>query len=212
MHPNDEHLLVVRTVEDPDPPALGKPGCRAPKKVMLEFLGARLFEAEDLTAFRIDSGHDVPDRAVLAGPVHPLEDQQQRVPVGRVVEALERAQLGDVVSQELPIALLRRGDGVDTRRPLVEVDLVSGRDPEVLRSDWHPVSFGQVGRGLGQLLMHRVYLRGPPTAPSPSPERLERPRAPALHTGRGLAQRAAASQWARARPGRRPSRRPRARA
>ena len=149
MHPNDEHLLVVRTVEDPDPPALGKPGCRAPQKVVLELLDARLLEAEDLTAFRIDSGHDVTDRAVLAGPVHPLKDQQQCIPVGRVVEALERAQLGDVVSQELPIALLRRGDGVDARRPLVEVDLVSGRDPEVFRSDWHPVSFGQVGRGLG---------------------------------------------------------------
>ena len=48
MHTDDEHLLVVRTVEDPDPPALWKPGCRAPEKVMLEFLGARLFEAEDL--------------------------------------------------------------------------------------------------------------------------------------------------------------------
>ena len=147
MDPNDEHLLVVGTVEDPDPPALGKPGCRAPEKVVLELLGARLLEAEDLTALRIDPGHDVPDRTVLAGRVHPLEDQQERISVGRVVEALERAQLGDVFSQQFPIVLVRRGGGVDARRPLVEVDLVSGSDPEVVRVDLHLDPFGTVRPG-----------------------------------------------------------------
>jgi hypothetical protein len=43
MHANDEHLLVVGTIEDADPPAFRKPARCAPEKIMLQFLGARLF-------------------------------------------------------------------------------------------------------------------------------------------------------------------------
>src|ERR1035441_10932424 len=63
MHSNDQHFLVIGTVEDADPAALGKAACRAPEKVMFEFFGARLFGAENFAAFRIDAGHDVPDGA-----------------------------------------------------------------------------------------------------------------------------------------------------
>ena len=76
MHANDEDLLVVGTIEDADPPAFRQTAGRAPQKIVLQFLGARLFETEHLAALRIDPGHDVPDGAVLAGRVHPLEDQQ----------------------------------------------------------------------------------------------------------------------------------------
>ena len=79
MHSNDQHFLVIGTVEDADPAALGKAACRAPEKIMLQLFGAGLFEAEDLAALRIDAGHDVPDGAVFAGAVHALEDQQQRI-------------------------------------------------------------------------------------------------------------------------------------
>jgi hypothetical protein len=34
---------------------------------MFQLFGARLFETVNLAAFGIDSGHDVPDGAVLAG-------------------------------------------------------------------------------------------------------------------------------------------------
>jgi hypothetical protein len=34
---------------------------------MLQLFGARLFETENIAAFGIDSRHDVPDGAVLAG-------------------------------------------------------------------------------------------------------------------------------------------------
>ena len=99
MHPNDQHFLVIGTIEDADPPAFGKPARRAPEKIMLQFFGARLFEAENLAALRIDAGHDVPDGAVLAGGVHRLKNQQQRIAVGRVVKALQRAQLLNVFSR-----------------------------------------------------------------------------------------------------------------
>jgi hypothetical protein len=58
---------------------------------MFQLLGAWLFETEDLTTFRIDSGHDMTDRAVLARSVHALKDQQQRIVVGGVMKLLQRA-------------------------------------------------------------------------------------------------------------------------
>jgi len=60
---------------------------------MLQLFGARLFETENIAAFGIDSRHDVPDGAVLAGSVQGLKNQQQGIAVGRVVELLQRAQL-----------------------------------------------------------------------------------------------------------------------
>ena len=132
MHPDDQHLLVVGAVEDPDPPAFGKPARRAPEKVVLQLLGGRLLEAEDLAALRIDPRHDVADGAILAGRVHPLQDQQQGIAVGRVVQALQGVQCLDVCAQELLILLLRPIDRLHARRPFLEVDLVSGPYPEVL--------------------------------------------------------------------------------
>ena len=43
MHPNDENLLIVGTIEGGDPSAFGKPVRRAPEKIMFQFLGAWLF-------------------------------------------------------------------------------------------------------------------------------------------------------------------------
>lgn len=41
---------------------------------MFEFFGTRLPEAEHLATFRIDSGHDMPDGAILPGVIHSLKD------------------------------------------------------------------------------------------------------------------------------------------
>ena len=94
---------------------------------MFQFFGARLFETENLAAFRIDSGHDVPDGAVLAGSVQCLKNQQQRITVGRVVKLLQRAQLFNVFFQEFLILFLRLAKGLYQRRPFLEIDLFSGR-------------------------------------------------------------------------------------
>ena len=93
---------------------------------MFQLLGARLFETGNLAAFRIDPGHDVPDGAVLAGSVHPLKNEQQRVAVGRVVKLLQPAQLLDVFSQEFLILLLRLEERLHNRRPVSEFDLFPG--------------------------------------------------------------------------------------
>ena len=51
-------------------------------------------------------GHDVPDRAVLAGRVHPLKNHQQRVAVGGVVKTLQGCQLSNMFFQKFFISLL----------------------------------------------------------------------------------------------------------
>ena len=51
MHANDQHFLIIGTIEDADPAAFRKAACRAPEKIMFQLFGARLFEAENLAAF-----------------------------------------------------------------------------------------------------------------------------------------------------------------
>ena len=77
-------------------PRSGRPAGGAPEKIVLQILGAGLFEAENLAALRIDAGHDVLDGAVLAGGVHRLKNQQQRITVVGVEQALLLAQFPDV--------------------------------------------------------------------------------------------------------------------
>ena len=73
---------------------------------MVEFLGRRLLEAEDLAALRIHAGHDVLDGAVLAGGVHRLKNQQHRPGVVGVNEFLDFGELLPVLLQDLQRALL----------------------------------------------------------------------------------------------------------
>jgi len=76
MHPNDKHFFIIASIEDADPPAFRQMAGGAPEEIVLQFLDARLLETEDLAALRVDAGHDVPDRAVLARRIHPLKNQQ----------------------------------------------------------------------------------------------------------------------------------------
>ena len=59
-------------------PRSGRYSDVAPHEVVVELLRRGLLEGVHLAALRIDARHDVLDRAVLAGRVHRLEDQQQR--------------------------------------------------------------------------------------------------------------------------------------
>ena len=109
MDPDHQHLLVVRAVEDADPAALGQGPRVPPEEVVVELLGRGLLEAEDLAALRVDARHHVLDRAVLAGGVHRLEDQQDRPGIRGVEPVLGLGQLGDVLGERLlgdPLPLL----------------------------------------------------------------------------------------------------------
>ena len=68
---------------------------------MVEILAARRLERVDLAALRVDAGHDVLDRAVLAGRVHRLEDGQHRPAVLRVEHVLQLGERLDAHRQRL---------------------------------------------------------------------------------------------------------------
>jgi len=60
------------------------------------FVGGRL-EGVHLASLRVDARHHVLDRAVLAGGVHRLKDEQQRPAVLRVETVLQRGQRLDAL-------------------------------------------------------------------------------------------------------------------
>ena len=66
MHADDQHLLVIGPIEDADPPPFRQIAGRPPKKIVFQFDGAGMLEAEDLAALRVDPGHHVADCAVFS--------------------------------------------------------------------------------------------------------------------------------------------------
>ena len=69
---------------------------------MVEIFAGRRLEGKDLAALRIDAGHDVLDRAVLARGVHGLEDEQHGPAVLRVEHVLQLGQSLDARCAALP--------------------------------------------------------------------------------------------------------------
>jgi len=88
MDADDEYFFVVRTIEDADATALGQTARGAPEEIMFQLFGAGLLEAGDFASLRIDSGQHMLYGAILAGPVHALEDDQKRMAIGCVVKLL----------------------------------------------------------------------------------------------------------------------------
>ncbi len=85
----DDHILVVRPVEDPDHPPRGNALMDAPEEVMLEFDFARDLEAGGLAAHRIDAAKNLLDCPVFAGRIAALEDDEKGVPSVRVQRRLQ---------------------------------------------------------------------------------------------------------------------------
>ena len=78
MYAHDQAFLVMRAVENADPPALGHALGHAPEKIVIELVRRRRLEGVHVAAHRIDAVEDVLDDAVLAGCVHALQDQEHR--------------------------------------------------------------------------------------------------------------------------------------
>ena len=131
---DDEHFLVVGAVEHADASALGQPDRGAPQEIVIELLGRRRLEREDLDALRVDAGKDMLDRAVLSRRVHGLEDQQH-TPLVLGVEGLlkRRDALNRLPEQRLGFLLRRRKPlrvgGVD----VVETKILAFGDGEPRR-------------------------------------------------------------------------------
>ena len=84
MHAHHHHIFVIRTVENSDISTCRQRLHRAPEEIVIHFLAGRLLEHVHFGVERIHARHDVIDRAVLAGRVHALKNQQQRALVLRI--------------------------------------------------------------------------------------------------------------------------------
>ena len=104
MHTNDQHLLIVGSVEDADPTAFRQRPGGAPEKVVVQLRSARGFEAEYLALWGLKP--DITCRRHPSQRRHGLNDQQHRVAVGREVKTLQRAQLLHLFLQEFGVLLL----------------------------------------------------------------------------------------------------------
>ena len=141
MHARDQHLLVIGSVEDPDPPPFRQITCGAPEKIVFQLGGAGVFEAEHLTALRVHPGHHMPYGTVFSGGVHRLKNQQQGMAVGCVMQMLQRTQLLDMLLEQRFVLLLRLVNGIDVGRPLPKIDVVAFPDTKVFRMNFHQIPF-----------------------------------------------------------------------
>jgi hypothetical protein len=105
VHAHHEHFFVMGTVENADAPALRKALGGPPQEVVLELLGAGLFERVHFAALRIDAGHHVLDDTVLANRIHALEHQQHTPLAVGVETLLQLAKPGDALRQNWPYVL-----------------------------------------------------------------------------------------------------------
>ncbi len=62
VHADDEHLLVVRAIEDADASALGQALERSPQEVVIELFGRRRLEGKHLAPAGVHARHHVLDR------------------------------------------------------------------------------------------------------------------------------------------------------
>ncbi len=76
-HPGDQHVLVVRAVEDPDVAGLGQGPADPPQEVVAQLRLRRRLERGDPHALGVHQPDGVAQHAALAGGVHALQDQQQ---------------------------------------------------------------------------------------------------------------------------------------
>src|SRR5258707_10299870 len=59
VHPDNEHLLIITTIEDSDMSAIRQAFHTTPEIIVIEILGQGRFERIDLAPLRIYSRHDV---------------------------------------------------------------------------------------------------------------------------------------------------------
>jgi hypothetical protein len=106
VHADDEHLLVVGSVEDPDLPPIRQPFLVAAQEVLVELGRRRDLEALHPHALRVEAGHHVTDRPVLARGVERLQDDEDAVGVlGRKPRLVIRKLLDPLVQQCDPVLL-----------------------------------------------------------------------------------------------------------
>jgi hypothetical protein len=167
MDAHDEDLFVVGPVEDTDPAALGHAFDVAPQEVVGKLFARRLLEWEYLAALRIDARHDVLDRAVLAGCVHRLENEQQRPGVLGVEHALLfREPLGPTLEEFGRLALVELQAAGIARVEILQSETLALGDPERIDVLFDAVEDIPPRHGIALPCALRLYAGGPRKIPS----------------------------------------------
>src|ERR1700694_877545 len=73
MHAHDQHLLIVRAIENANDTSAWSDPMHTPEEVMVQFPRGRDFKRTHLASLRIDSGEDLVNRISLATGIHPLQ-------------------------------------------------------------------------------------------------------------------------------------------
>ena len=76
MHARDQHVFIVRAIENADPATGRRMGMDPPKKIVRKFLSIRLLETGHFGALRIQNAHHVVDGAVLSAGVQGLNHHE----------------------------------------------------------------------------------------------------------------------------------------
>ena len=95
LHQLDEDRLVVRAIEDRHRRQRRCMQVMAPQEVVRPLLRGRNLERPDVDTGRVHFVQNGADRAILAGGVHALQDNQQRVGPGGVQQLLKLTELLD---------------------------------------------------------------------------------------------------------------------
>ena len=167
MHAHDQHVLVVRSIEDADLALARHLLVDAPQVVVGELLGGRDLEGRDRAALRVERLHDLVDRAVLAGGIDALEDDEDRALRLRPEAVLEVGQAVQLLSERRCRRLLVPAVGLAVV-PACEPDARAGLDAEgVAKVD--PLGHGRSSvdgvEGLGRMMRpYRIVPRRSATA------------------------------------------------
>src|SRR5207245_11473539 len=80
VHPHDEHVLVMRAIEDADLADVREATADPPQEAMAFFLGGRLLQGCDLDRLRVQGANSVCDGAVLVAWVNSFARDRKREP------------------------------------------------------------------------------------------------------------------------------------
>ena len=99
VDPDHEHFLVIRSVEDADAAPLGQGRAYRQRKLWSSSSAEGCLKLIDLAALGIHARHHVLDRAVLAGGIHRLKNDEDRPTVSGIEPVLGLGQCGDILGE-----------------------------------------------------------------------------------------------------------------
>src|SRR6266567_7924757 len=88
MYAHDQHVLVVRAIENANDPSAWSDSMHSPEEVVVQLPRGWDFKRTHLASLRIDAREDLTNRISLATGIHPLQHDEQAILVGRCQQLL----------------------------------------------------------------------------------------------------------------------------